>query len=132
MNILLIDDHALFREGFKLMLARMLPEVARVVETGSAEAGLAAVAEESFDLIFLDLGLPGLGGGRVGHRTLLALTQALGLHHRTGLRLLGLRLRGRGSGARLRPSRLRRDGRGAGSRPQGEEPPGSVARSVCS
>lgn len=62
MNILLIDDHALFREGFKLMLARMLPEVARVVETGSAEAGLAAVAEESFDLIFLDLGLPGLGG----------------------------------------------------------------------
>lgn len=29
-------------------------------------------------------------------------------------------------------ARLRRDGRGAGSRPQGEEPPGSVARSVCS
>jgi len=62
MNILLIDDHALFREGFKLMLARVLPDVACVVETGSAEAGLAAAADEDFDLIFLDLGLPGLGG----------------------------------------------------------------------
>ncbi|MCX7148484.1 MAG: response regulator transcription factor [Rhodocyclales bacterium] len=62
MNILLIDDHALFREGFKLMLERVLPDVARVVETGSAEAGLAAVVDESFDLVFLDLGLPGLGG----------------------------------------------------------------------
>lgn len=62
MNILLIDDHALFREGFKLMLARVLPDEPRVVETGSAEAGLVAAADENFDLIFLDLGLPGLGG----------------------------------------------------------------------
>lgn len=62
MNILLIDDHALFREGFKLMHARVLPDAISVVETGSAEAGLAAAADEVFDLIFLDLGLPGLGG----------------------------------------------------------------------
>lgn len=62
MNILLIDDHALFREGFRLMLGRILPDVHRVVETGSAEAGLAATATEKFDLVFLDLGLPGLGG----------------------------------------------------------------------
>lgn len=62
MNILLIDDHALFREGFKLMLARVLPDGVRMVEAGSAEAGLAAAAGESFDLVFLDLGLPGLGG----------------------------------------------------------------------
>lgn len=62
MNILLIDDHALFREGFKLMLARVLPGELRVAETGSAEAGLAVAADESFDMVFLDLGLPGLGG----------------------------------------------------------------------
>lgn len=62
MNILLIDDHALFREGFKLMLGRVLPDTPRVVEAGSAEAGLAATGREDFDLIFLDMGLPGLGG----------------------------------------------------------------------
>lgn len=62
MNILLIDDHALFREGFKLMLGRILPGDHRIVETGSAEAGLAAAVGDNFDLIFLDLGLPGLGG----------------------------------------------------------------------
>lgn len=62
MNILLIDDHALFREGFKLMLVRVLPDAVRVVEAGSAEAGLAAAVAENFDLVFLDLGLPGLGG----------------------------------------------------------------------
>lgn len=62
MNILLIDDHALFREGFRLMLGRSLPNAHSVVESGSAEAGLALAAKETFDLIFLDFGLPGLGG----------------------------------------------------------------------
>lgn len=62
MKILLIDDHALFREGFKLMLANIWGMPPRVVEAGSAEAGLEAAAAEDFDLIFLDLGLPGLGG----------------------------------------------------------------------
>lgn len=62
MNILLVDDHALFRQGFALTLARLWDEPIRVVEAASAESGLASVAAESFDLIFLDLGLPGLGG----------------------------------------------------------------------
>lgn len=62
MRILLVDDHALFREGFKLMLARLWDEPPVVVEVGSAEAGLAAVGGQEFDLIFLDLGLPGLEG----------------------------------------------------------------------
>lgn len=62
MNILLVDDHALFREGFKLMLDRLWEPPPTVAEAGTAEAGLAAVAERRFDLIFLDLGLPGLEG----------------------------------------------------------------------
>lgn len=62
MNILLIDDHALFREGFRLMLGRLLPNAHEVIESGSAEAALALAEKAAFDLVFLDLGLPGLGG----------------------------------------------------------------------
>lgn len=62
MNILLIDDHALFREGFKLMLERCWDMPYHIVEVGTAEAGLEAVRHDTFDVIFLDMGLPGLGG----------------------------------------------------------------------
>lgn len=62
MNVLLVDDHALFREGFKLMLAKLWEVVPCIVEAGTAEAGIAATENCEFDLIFLDFGLPGLGG----------------------------------------------------------------------
>jgi two-component system nitrate/nitrite response regulator NarL len=62
MKILLVDDHALFRDGFRLMLERSLQEPVCIVEAGSAERGLEAARHECFDLIFFDLGLPGLDG----------------------------------------------------------------------
>jgi len=62
MKILVVDDHALFREGVKLMLSRLDP-AAVLVEAGSVEAALAeAAAHEAFDLILLDLKLPGMRG----------------------------------------------------------------------
>jgi DNA-binding NarL/FixJ family response regulator len=62
MKILIVDDHALFREGMKLILPRLDPS-ATLVEAGSAEAGLShAAAQEEFDLILLDLNLPGMRG----------------------------------------------------------------------
>ena len=61
-NVLLVDDHALFRQGFKLLLERLLQQHSRIVEFGTAESALAAAKQEHFDLIFLDLGLPGVGG----------------------------------------------------------------------
>ncbi len=62
MKILFVDDHALFREGFKLMLARCWDLPLEIIEVASAESGLDAAAEQAFDVIFLDMGLPGLGG----------------------------------------------------------------------
>lgn len=62
MKVLLVDDHALFRQGFKLMLEGVLDGAFSVVEAGDAESGLAVAGEEFFDLLFLDMGLPGLGG----------------------------------------------------------------------
>lgn len=62
MNILLVDDHSLFREGFKLMMERCWRMPLHIVEAGTAEDGLEEAAREAFDVIFLDMGLPGLGG----------------------------------------------------------------------
>lgn len=62
MKILLVDDHALFREGAKLLLARLDP-AAVLLETGSVEGALLlAESHDEFDLILLDLNLPGMRG----------------------------------------------------------------------
>lgn len=60
MRILVIDDHALFREGLRLMLRRLGPDVS-VLEAGSCTEGLAQSAVD-VDLILLDLQLPGGNG----------------------------------------------------------------------
>lgn len=62
MNILLVDDHALFREGFKLVLEGVWDVAPCVQQAASVEAALLLAGKETFDLIFLDLGLPGLRG----------------------------------------------------------------------
>jgi DNA-binding NarL/FixJ family response regulator len=63
MPVLLIDDHPLFREGLRSLIERMDPK-ARVVETESCEEALALGESEgdAFDLILLDLALPGING----------------------------------------------------------------------
>lgn len=63
MNVLLVDDHPLFREGLRSLLERMEVK-ARVTEAESCEAALALGARDaaSFDLILLDLALPGMNG----------------------------------------------------------------------
>jgi DNA-binding NarL/FixJ family response regulator len=63
MNVLLIDDHPLFREGLRSLLERMDTQ-ARIVEAESCEAALALGERHGpgFDLILLDLALPGMGG----------------------------------------------------------------------
>jgi DNA-binding NarL/FixJ family response regulator len=63
MNVLLIDDHPLFREGLRSLLERMHTDV-RIDETESCEAALSAGEHNGagFDLILLDLALPGMNG----------------------------------------------------------------------
>jgi DNA-binding NarL/FixJ family response regulator len=57
---LLVDDHALVRDALKRLLG--VSDPAEVVEAASGEAALEVVETNDFDLIILDLNLPGVGG----------------------------------------------------------------------
>ncbi|WP_018410010.1 response regulator transcription factor [Methyloversatilis thermotolerans] len=63
MHFLIVDDHALFREGLRAMLQSLDPALA-VTEADSCEAGLALDESSDFDLILLDHTLPGMNGVR--------------------------------------------------------------------
>ncbi len=60
MKILLIDDHALFRDGILLLLEGLNAAI-ETHEAGSYESAISIMEEQDdFDLILLDLGLPGI------------------------------------------------------------------------
>lgn len=60
MKILLIDDHALFRDGILLVLKGLNTEV-HTIEANSYESAKLILNEQSdFDLVLLDFDLPGL------------------------------------------------------------------------
>jgi two-component system invasion response regulator UvrY len=64
MKILLVDDHPVVREGLKLILADFI-EGASFGEAGDAQAALDLLGQQEWDLVFLDLMLPGRSGVEV-------------------------------------------------------------------
>lgn len=60
MNILLVDDHAIVRDGLRRLLEATTGNT--VFEAANGPAALSAVAGQRIDLVILDLNLPGLGG----------------------------------------------------------------------
>src|SRR5512133_600741 len=63
MKLLLVDDHALFREGVALLLGTLDPDV-EVLQAGSCEAALDVVSQcmGAVDIVLMDLQLPGASG----------------------------------------------------------------------
>lgn len=62
MKILLVDDHALFRDGLKLILTQLGKDVV-ISECGSCEDAYRIIREsEGFNLILLDVDLPNISG----------------------------------------------------------------------
>ena len=62
MKLLVVDDHALVREGVRHVLLSMEPGV-QVLEAESAEDALRIVEDHSdLDLVLLDIALPGMSG----------------------------------------------------------------------
>ncbi len=60
-HLLIIDDHALFRSGLRLVLQNGLPQ-ARVSEAASLEEALRLQGEDAPSLLLLDIQLGGLNG----------------------------------------------------------------------
>ena len=69
MKIMIVDDHALFRDGLVAML-RSQPDLKVVAEAGSVQEAIKEAKKHHPDLILLDLGLPDGSGLTVLHRVL--------------------------------------------------------------
>ena len=61
MKILLVDDHAVVRQGYASLLRALLPDVL-VSEACDGEQALQRVQEEIPHLVIMDIGLPGISG----------------------------------------------------------------------
>jgi two-component system, NarL family, invasion response regulator UvrY len=60
-RVLLVDDHAVVRTGFRLLL-QSVADVSVVAEAESGEAACQLYAELSPDVVVMDLAMPGMGG----------------------------------------------------------------------
>lgn len=61
MKILLVDDHPFVRQGIRLTLAN-IAESCTVMEAGTAKEAIAAVQQQVFDIVILDINLPDQSG----------------------------------------------------------------------
>lgn len=60
-RILIVDDHEVVRRGLRQVLAEAFP-AAHVEEAETSEAALSAIATASWELVLLDVNIPGRGG----------------------------------------------------------------------
>jgi DNA-binding NarL/FixJ family response regulator len=70
-RVLIADDHTLFREGLRALLASV-PEIDVVGETASGQETLAKADELQPDVILMDIQMPGLNGIEATRRILRA------------------------------------------------------------
>ena len=60
-RLLLVDDHAVVRTGFRLLL-QSTPEISVIGEADSGEAACQRYSELNPDVVVMDLAMPGMGG----------------------------------------------------------------------
>lgn len=66
-NVLVTDDHTLFRKG-TMKLIESFPEVAEVYEAENGEVALRQLDEKQIDVILLDLDMPVMNGWEAARR----------------------------------------------------------------
>jgi two-component system invasion response regulator UvrY len=60
-NVMLVDDHAVVRMGFKLLL-ESAPDIKVVAEAESGEQAVRSYVEHKPDVVVMDITMPGIGG----------------------------------------------------------------------
>ncbi len=60
-RVLLVDDHAVVRMGFRLLL-QSNPEISVIAEADSGETACQLYLELAPDVMVMDLAMPGMGG----------------------------------------------------------------------
>ncbi|MGC4102354.1 response regulator [Ferruginibacter sp.] len=84
LSLLIIDDHKMVRQGFKMMLQSLKKLLSfRITEAESGEEGLKKSNRYDYDLIIIDYQLPGISGVETIYRILRhkPLTKILVLSH---------------------------------------------------
>lgn len=61
LNVLIVDDHAIFREGLKMILSDT-PDMHVAGEAGTSNEALKLAREKRFDLVLLDISMPDRDG----------------------------------------------------------------------
>jgi DNA-binding NarL/FixJ family response regulator len=84
--VLLVDDHAVVRAGYRMLL-NVAPEIEVVGEADSGELACRLFAELTPDVVIMDLTLPGIGGleaiRRIVHRSRQAKVLVFSMHEDT-------------------------------------------------
>ena len=60
-NVMLVDDHAVVRMGFKMLL-ESASEIRVIAEAENGEAGIKGYMEHKPDVVVMDITMPGIGG----------------------------------------------------------------------
>jgi len=61
LNVLVVDDHELVRAGMRRLLEEN-PQIAEIFEASSGEEALQMAETQTFDLVLMDIKLPGISG----------------------------------------------------------------------
>lgn len=70
LKVLVVDDHELVRAGMRRLLQEN-PQIETIIEAESGEQALQLAAVDSFDLILMDINLPGMSGLEASQKLLL-------------------------------------------------------------
>lgn len=70
LRVLIVDDHELVRAGMRRLLEEN-PHIAQITETSSGEEALQLAKTQAFELVLMDINLPGISGLEAADKMLL-------------------------------------------------------------